>query len=661
MPEKENSFSSNAPGEGCTVIFEYPLMRTALETTKAAASKRVDTFSNADVLVLEEEKILQITDGKTKSAIPLRFALSHFMYFNSHAGRGKIGLKFSQSRLNPKEVLVLISSDSVSLIQELNEGVLASQRSHLKGREKATPIASPNKWSPDSKKIRQPSFATPAGSRGSSIERIGLGGVPIGRFGFAQSASSTPKPRLARFPKSPQLNLGSPGRSSSSKPVFSFPTPSSAVLTDLSSEQRAVVDAVLKGESIFFTGGGGTGKSFLLKKLISILPAATTAVTASTGIAACHIDGTTLHHFVGLGRVDPGVPGMAQQILARLRKSPERAEAIRKTKTLIIDEISLIDAKLFELINEVLSAVRTNPKPFGGLQLVLSGDFLQLPPVPNKDAATVVKFCFQSKIWRKSISKSVQLTQIYRQADEAFATMLNEVRFGTCSDETARTLLRRVKHANRSDAGSLKLLPLNKEVAELNEREMSRFPRDVEKQTFTAFDTVFDSQFSLDAVCPVKANITLTIGCRVILVATISASEKLVNGSVGTVVRFSKSPSAPFVQFDSIAEPVNMSMHEWIFKQNGREIARRRQIPLALAWGVSIHKSQGMTLESCEVSLDRIFEAGQAYVALSRCKSLEGLSIISNNPQSVTVRSIQKSIRANPTCIEFYNTQFTKI
>jgi ATP-dependent DNA helicase PIF1 len=201
----------------------------------------------------------------------------------------------------------------------------------------------------------------------------------------------------------------------------------------------------------------------------------------------------------------------------------------------------------------------------------------------------------------------------------------------------------------------LKLLPLNKEVSELNEREISRIPRGVERLNFSAIDTVYDPQFSLDAVCVAKASLTLPVGARVILLATISMSDKLVNGATGTVVRFSKSPAVPYVQFDSMTEPVQVSMHEWIFNQNGKEIARRHQIPLALAWGVSIHKSQGMTLDSCEVSLDHIFEAGQAYVALSRCRSLEGLSIISNHPQGLSVRGIQKAIRANQVCIDFYN------
>ena len=660
--EKENISSNIEKGE-CTVLLEYPPRRNALDTTLSAACKRIEKYIDADVLVMEDERILQITDWRKKSSVPQQFTLSQFMFFNGHVEKGKIGLKVMASRHNSQDVTILISSPNVELVKEINQGILNSQKGVVaRSRIRGTPIASPNKWSPDNKKVRQPVFATPNGSRGSSVERTGLGGVPIARFAFgsANKSQGPTQQRQTKLRKSPQLDLDALN-GSFAESVSSVGSQSSKPVVDtreLSVQQRDVLEAVLRGDSLFFTGGGGTGKSFLLKKLIKLLPAATTSITASTGIAACHINGTTLHHFLGMGRVDPGAPAIAQQILGRLRRNPERLDILKKTKTLIIDEISLIDAPMFELASEILSSIRpadgSSSKYFGGLQLVLSGDFLQLPPVVVK--GTQPRFCFQSKLWKRAIKRSFQLTQIYRQAETSFAEMLSEIRFGQCSDQTARTLLSRVKHANRSqNSGSLKLLPLNMEVSELNEREISRIPRGVERLNFSAIDTVYDPQFSLDAVCVAKASLTLPVGARVILLATISMSDKLVNGATGTVVRFSKSPAVPYVQFDSMTEPVQVSMHEWIFNQNGKEIARRHQIPLALAWGVSIHKSQGMTLDSCEVSLDHIFEAGQAYVALSRCRSLEGLSIISNHPQGLSVREIQKAIRANQVCIDFYN------
>ena len=181
-----------------------------------------------------------------------------------------------------------------------------------------------------------------------------------------------------------------------------------------------------------------------------------------------------------------------------------------------------------------------------------------------------------------------------------------------------------------------------------------------QSQTYVAIDTVYDTSFKLDSVCPAKANLTLAVGARVILLATLSLSDKLVNGSVGTVVRLSRSPAVAYVVFDNSthSEPVGISMHDWSFKQSGSEVARRRQLPLSLAWAISIHKSQGMTLEQCEVGLDKIFESGQAYVALSRCKSIEGLSIISPSGRTVTAGTIQKAIRANPVCVEYYKKSF---
>ena len=617
----------------CTVLFEYPSSYNASAVVgKTIISKKVEKFVNADVLVLEEERVLQITDGRTKSASPRKFTLKQFMLFNGHVSRGKLGLKIFESRYNEKEVMILINSDDFQLIMDINSGILASHG--RKARERGTPIASPTKWSPELKKVRPRQSPSP----------VGEGNVPVRRFGFGQT-TSPPRPMRQAFNKvtSPQVKFDADTPKSSARSDFG---------SDVSCEQRAVIEAVTKAESIFFTGGGGTGKSFLLKKIISILPASSVAVTASTGIAACHISGTTLHQFLGIGRVDASAPGLAQQLAARVRKNPDKLQSLKTTKILIIDEISLIDSKFFDLASELLSLVRANSAPFGGLQLVVCGDFLQLPPVPaGSDQA--VKFCFESKLWKRAIMKTIVLTQIFRQADSSFASLLNELRIGKCSIETARILLGRVKSSSASNV--LKLLPLNKEVAALNEVEMSKIPREVDRQNFSAIDTLFDPGFSIDAVCPARGSLSLAIGARVILVTTLSVSEKLVNGATGTLVRFSKSPTVPYVKFDSLPDPIGVPPHEWVFKQAGKEMARRRQIPLALAWGVSIHKSQGMTLDACEVSLDRIFEAGQAYVALSRCRSMEGLSIISDRPGSLTVEKIQKAVRANQTCVDFYS------
>ena len=634
----------NTESSYCQVVFEYstPTL-SALEFRKV--KPRISKIASADVFIQEQEKILLISDSSREDPETATFSLRDFMLFNGQVDMGRIGLRMRESKFNPKDVLILISSTDVEYIRDINRGILASQG--RKTREKCTPIASPNKWSPDLKKLRPRNTPIPS--------PLGEGSVPTRRFGFGRELQSN---SISDRLRSPQLKCKSSKKES-------LPPVDTSELLNLSTEQRDIVKVVLSGESIFFTGGGGTGKSFLLKKLIALLPPKSTAVTASTGIAACHIDGITLHQFLGIGRIDPYASGVAGQILARLRKSPEKMETIRRTKVLIIDEISLIDSKLFELVHETLSGIRNSAPSsafFGGIQLVLSGDFLQLPPVPHQtDSGSqkqAVKFCFESKIWRKAVKKSFHLTQIFRQSDTSFASMLNEIRFGKCSEKTARLLLERVKHSLQSDSNTLKLLPLNREVIALNEQELSKLPRGVPKQTFSAIDTVFDLQFSPDSVCPVKSTLTLTVGCRVILLVTLSVSEKLVNGSVGTVVKFSASPSIPYVKIDGLSEPIGVPPHDWVFKQSGKEVARRRQIPLSLAWGVSIHKSQGMTLAACEVSLDRIFEAGQAYVALSRCTTLESLRIISNNPQGLTVNNIKRCIRANPICVDFYRKFF---
>uniref|UniRef100_A0A8D0F0W7 ATP-dependent DNA helicase n=1 Tax=Strix occidentalis caurina TaxID=311401 RepID=A0A8D0F0W7_STROC len=193
--------------------------------------------------------------------------------------------------------------------------------------------------------------------------------------------------------------------------------------TRLSAEQEAVLDAVRSGKSIFFTGCAGTGKSFLLKKIVGSLPPKSTYATASTGVAACHIGGTTLHAFAGIGS---GKASLEQCI--QLAERPGVRQHWLACQHLIIDEISMVDGKFFDRLEAVARAVRKRDEPFGGIQLIICGDFLQLPPVCKANEET--KFCFQAKSWRKCIHINMELTEVRRQTDKTFVSLLSAVRLG---------------------------------------------------------------------------------------------------------------------------------------------------------------------------------------------------------------------------------------
>ncbi|BDD54911.1 DNA helicase, variant 2 [Monascus purpureus] len=206
----------------------------------------------------------------------------------------------------------------------------------------------------------------------------------------------------------------------------------------LSDEQRAVLEAVVdQGKSIFFTGSAGTGKSVLMREIIKKLrdkyrrEPDRVAVTASTGLAACNIEGVTLHSFAGIGLGKEAVP----ELVKKIRKNPKARNRWLRTKVLIIDEVSMVDGELFDKLEEIARRIRNNGRPFGGIQLVITGDFFQLPPVPessNREA----KFAFSAATWNTSIQHTILLTHVFRQKDPEFADMLNEMRLGRISPST---------------------------------------------------------------------------------------------------------------------------------------------------------------------------------------------------------------------------------
>ncbi|XP_030061422.1 ATP-dependent DNA helicase PIF1 [Microcaecilia unicolor] len=406
----------------------------------------------------------------------------------------------------------------------------------------------------------------------------------------------------------------------------------------LSAEQSLVLSAVLDGKNVFFTGSAGTGKSYLLKKIIGSLPPESTYATASTGVAACHIGGTTLHAFAGIGS---GKASLDQCI--DLANRPGVRQHWLNCQHLVIDEISMVEGEYFDKLEAVARAVRRRDDPFGGIHLIICGDFLQLPPVMKVNEET--KFCFQAKSWKKCIQLNMELTEVRRQTDKSFISILQAIRLGRCPEEVTFQLMKTATNKIERDGILATRLCTHKDDVELtNSRRLEQLPGEV--RSYEALDSDPMLVKTIDAQSPVAQFIQLKKGAQVMLTKNLDVSRSLVNGARGVVVGFEpEGKGFPNVRFlCGITEIIKPEC--WIFKAHSGIVLSRKQLPLKLAWSISIHKSQGMSLDCVEISLARVFECGQAYVALSRAQRLQGLRVMDFDP---------KVVRANPDVLQFYS------
>ena len=436
-----------------------------------------------------------------------------------------------------------------------------------------------------------------------------------------------PEPSTTQMPSEPRI-VDLPTPVTDDKPVITASAVAEETI-ELSEEQAAALEEAVKGTTMFITGRAGTGKTLLLRHIIRALVEKYgeehVFVTASTGIAASYIDGTTLHFFAGVG--------IAEEPVSELRKHMSVGARSRWTaaKALIIDEISMLRPDTFDRFEEIARLTRRSQQPFGGIQLIISGDFYQLPPVYRRET---VHYCFEAVGWR--VPRIINLRTVFRQRDTAFIHLLDEVRRGKLSEETLATLATRINVPIVTDT-KIKptILRSTRQAAEEeNMRELNKLPG--EGWMSTAVDWAADSRYlkQLDDNCQAPQVLLMRVGAQVLLLKNIDVSKGLCNGSVGRIVEFRN--NLPVVEFKNIVRVVPKM--KWCIRSGKTALATRTQFPLLLGWALTIHKSQGMSLDYADVELSRLFASGQGYTALSRLRSLEGLRIdVLPDPSSFTV------------------------
>lgn len=415
----------------------------------------------------------------------------------------------------------------------------------------------------------------------------------------------------------------------------------------LSESQRLAVDEIAKGRNVFITGPAGTGKSYLLNYIKNEYRDNSLHITASTGIAAINVGGQTLHSWAGLGLGNMPLNEILRNICSA--KGIHMRKKLRAAKMLAIDEISMISAEIFDLLNELLKAIRGNNDPFGGIQLILFGDFLQLPPV-NRDN-TEIFFCFESDAWKEADIELIVLKEIYRQSDTELVNMLNNLRFGNITKHDIELLRSRFKLEDLDKTFEATILGThNIQVEKINKAKLNEL--DYQEKTFTAkFEGKPEKIEFLKKNCIVPEKLNLKVGAQVMMLKNTYAKEGIINGSIGIIRAFDSKKGYPFVEFSNGSSLV-ITPEEWCvekFNENTAKVeveAMMVQVPLVLAWAITIHKSQGMTLDKIRCNLGNAFAEGQVYVAVSRVKTLTGLFIDSFNVNNV---------KANKKVIEFYN------
>ncbi len=417
----------------------------------------------------------------------------------------------------------------------------------------------------------------------------------------------------------------------------------------LSADQKIVLEEACGGYSIFYSGEAGTGKTFLLNEIITVLQSywgkENVGVTSSTGISAVDINGMTIHSWAGMGLGED----LAHVIVQNM--SRDAKERWRRVRVLIIDEISMISGVFFDKLDRIARIIKKNEtEPFGGIQVITCGDFYQLEAINAKTEG----LCFQSSVWPQLFKTQLMLTTPFRQmSDPRYGELLNSIRQGKLSDEHIKMLTSRIKQPEELEKieGATRLLPFVEAVSRINNKRLSELPG--EAHTFKGSGThayrCENILKNLKKNCRPPEELTLKVGAAVMLVVNEKVEEGLCNGLCGVVTSFSKT-GYPLVTFPSLKNRIQeISPHKWVYKDDtGKKIlATYSQVPLDLAWAMTIHKSQGATLDKVAVDLN-VFAKGQAYVALSRTRTLDGLNINHLPP-------IDKLL-PNPDVVKFYST-----
>ena len=424
----------------------------------------------------------------------------------------------------------------------------------------------------------------------------------------------------------------------------------------LSEEQQEIFECFKNGENLFITGPAGSGKTFLIRTLYEWCNENNKSiqVCALTGCAAVLLQtkAKTIHSWAGIGLANGETINIIQNVANNIYKKKNWIN----TNILIIDEISMMSSKILSILDGIAKKVRKNNRPFGGMQIIFSGDFYQLPPISSKNNTEQTQFCFENPIWDDLFDKEYHLSQIFRQSNKIYTKILNQIREGHLSKQAYAILQSRLLACPEQLLKPTKILPRRAQVNIINTNEMNSLNSQQKIYTMTIATTedftITERQIGiLDKIPQQQINweieylknsimcdqeIILKIGAQVMCIINIDteSDNPIVNGSCGIIIGFDLN-EYPIVQFRNNFIRT-MTLHIWESEQiKGIGI---KQIPLILSWAISIHHAQGTTLDIAEIDIGNgIFECGQSYVALSRVKELEGLYLTGFNPQKIKV------------------------
>ncbi len=402
-------------------------------------------------------------------------------------------------------------------------------------------------------------------------------------------------------------------------------------------KQEVALGILKAGRNVFLTGSAGTGKTYLLNKYVLYLKerGIEPAIVAPTGIAASHIGGTTIHSFFGLGLVEE----ISDDYIGELFYRKFLQNRLKNLQVLIIDEVSMVSPVLFQSMDKILKAFRHSQEPFGGVQIILSGDFFQLPPISS--SGQEIRFAWQTTLWQNSNLRVCYLEEKFRQEEsDDLINILDEIRAGEVSENSLEIFQECYQKKLDTKFRITKLYTHNVDVDRINQIELGKLNGKIKqfeaftKGTRKEIEKIFNSSL-------VTKELHLKKGATVIFIKN-NFEEGYMNGTLGKVVDFTSEDDIhggglPVVEIFS-GQQIVVKKEDWVKENDKGEVkAFVSQIPMRLAWALTIHKSQGMTLDAAEIDLSQTFEVGQGYVALSRIKSIKGLRLMGMNEVALKV------------------------